>query len=280
MTEFVITGDSWSYGSEIINPKLNPNIDEWDSTNTEYRESHIFPTILGTHLNVNSIRNLSFPAYSNDSIFRQLYKYLFTNYIHHNKSLDNVFVLVQLTSFDRIDYYYENENKKLGQYKTIWPNWKHDYNDYAFNMFADNYSRFIEHDMGNLTRYVNQIFNFQNFCKIYKIPHLIVQGFYHTNYSPNILQWYDSKYINNINTQSIIKRLNGYELKMWNEIDSIRFMNKDDENHSLHHILKSYQIHNPNNSVFLAAHPNELGHTIIAEELYEYIKKYNLLSFN
>ena len=280
MKELIVTGDSWSYGSEIINPKLNPNIDEWHITNTDYRESHIFPTILGNYLNINSIRNLSFPAYSNDSIFRELYKYLFRDYICHGKSLDNVFVLVQLTSFDRIDYYYKYENETLGTFKTLWPNWEHNYGDYTFNMFADVYSRFIEHNMGNLNRYINQIFSFENFCKIYKIPYLIVQGFYHTDYVPNILEWYDSAYIDNTNTQNIIKHLNGYELKMWNEIDSIRFMNKDKNNHSLHSILKSKIINKPNLDLFYKQHPNELGHAVIAKELSEYIKKYNLLSFN
>lgn len=284
MKDFIVTGDSWTFGSEIINPNLDRNIDEWDLSNTEYRESRIFPTLLSKSLNLNSPKNLAFPAASNDRIFRTLYNYLYKYYIKNSKLTKDVFILVQLSSFDRIDFHYKNETDDVSNYKTIWPNWEHDYQDFNFNKFSDIYSRFIQSDIDNLRRYINQIISFQNFCKLYKIPYLIVQGFYHTNYSPNILEWYDSKYINlfdeeyylRTDDEETIYYQGSSEPEIWNEIDPLRFMNKDLENHSLHSILKLKN----DKSLFYDVHPSESGHRILSEELKKYIEKYRLLSFS
>lgn len=286
MKELIVTGDSWTFGSEIIDPSLDPNIEEWALENTKYRESHIFPNLLAKKLNLNLIKNLSFPGASNDRIFRSIYNYLLKYYINDGKSLSDVFLIVQLSSFDRRDFYYKSQNEHMGNFKTVWPNWEHDYDDYNFNIFIDTYSKFIQSDVDNLYRYVSQVFDFQNFCKTYKIPYLVLQGFYHTNYMPDITKWYDLPYIdlyksyNSDNFNNTIYYQGSSELEMWDEVDPIRFMNKKSKNHSLHYILKSYQANNPLDSVFLDMHPNELGHSIIANQLSEYIKKYNLLSFN
>lgn len=284
MKDLIVSGDSWTFGSEIIDPILNPNIEEWDLNNTNYRESHIFPNLLSDKLNLNLIKNLSFPGASNDRIFRSIYNYLLKYYIQDSKLVKDVFLLVQLSSHDRLDFYYRQEKNTEGDWTTIWPNWEHEYVDFNYNMFADTYSKFVESNEGNLYRYLNQIFSFQNFCKTYKIPYLIVQGFYHTDYSPNILDWYDSSYITKYDFNNYLRHdsdttnyfQGSSEPEMWDEVDSIRFMNKNEKNHSLHSILKSKN----DSSVFYDLHPSEKGHMIIAEELSEYIKKYNLLSFN
>lgn len=284
MQDLIVTGDSWMFGSEIIDPSLESKVDEWDLSNTEYREKHIFPTLLSQKLNLNFKKSLAFPAASNDRIFRTLYNYLHKFYIKDSKLQKDIFVIVQLSSFDRRDFYYKSESEEVGNYKTIWPNWEHDYLDFNLNRFADTYSKFIESDIDNLRRYLNQIMAFQNFCKVYKIPYLIVQGFYHTDYSPNILNWVDSKYINSFDynhyerneDDTTIYFHGNSEPEIWDEIDSIRFMNKDLDNHSLHSILKLKN----DTSLFYDVHPSEKGHEVIAEYIENYIKKYNLLSFN
>jgi len=284
MCDLIVTGDSWMFGSEIIDPSIETHIDEWDILNTKYREKHIFPTLLSQKLNINFKKNLSFPADSNDKIFRKLYNYLYRYYIKNSKLSKDVFVVVQLSSFDRRDFHYKGENDGVATWKTIWPNWEHDYLDFAFNKFADTYSRLVQSDLDNLRRYLDQILAFQNFCKVYKIPYLIVQGFYHTNYSPKILEWYDSKYINIFNESQYERQddentpyfQGSSEPELWDEVDSIRFMNKDLENHSLHSILKEKN----DSSLFYDVHPSEKGHEVIAEYIENYIKKYKLLSFN
>ena len=199
MKELIIAGDSWSFGSELIDPQLPSDIDELDEQNDSYRLSKIWPTLLKDKFEFDSIKNLAFPASSNDRIFRTLYNYLLKAYIKENKSFENTFVIVQLSSFDRKDFYFQENQTDIGKWQTIWPSWEHDYNFFSLNKFADVYSSFIKSDKEHLNRYITQIFNFQNFCKLYKIPFLIVQGFYHTKYSPNIADWYDEPYINLFN---------------------------------------------------------------------------------
>ena len=281
--DFIVTGDSWSFGSEIIDPSLDSNINEWELENSDYRKKHIFPTHLSKKLNLTFKKNLSFPGASNDRIFRSLYNYLLKYYIKDSKLVQDVFLLVQLSSYDRLDFYYKSEQNIGGEWKTIWPNWEHDYLDFNYNRFADTYSKFIESPEGNLHRYLTQIFSFQNFCKTYGIPYLIVQGFYHTGYRPNISDWYDNGFINHYDSNNYLRTesdITEYfqgssELELWNEIDSIRFMNKNEKNHSLHSILKLKN----DSSLFYDMHPSENGHLIIAEELSKYIENHNLLTF-
>ena len=281
MKELIVSGDSWSFGSEIVDPLLSSDTDELSEKNDSYRLSHIWPNLLRDKLKFSELKNLSFPAISNDRIFRVLYNYLFKKYISNGIPLNNVFLIVQLTSFDRKDFYID-DSKSMGKWQTIWPNWNHDYGNYELNTFADSYSTSVYSDKENLNRYLNQIFNFQNFCKSYNIPYLITQGFYHTDYSPDITKWVDNPYINLFNNDTFCganDELNkkyyegSSELLIWKEVDKIRFMDKNKKTHSLHSIIK-------NKNLFKDMHPNEVGHKIIAEYIENYIKKYNLLSFN
>ena len=79
--------------------------------------------------------------------------------------MNNVFLVVQLTSFDRKDFYID-DSKSMGKWQTIWPNWNHDYGNYELNTFADSYSTSVYSDKENLNRYLYQIFNFQNQTRI------------------------------------------------------------------------------------------------------------------
>ena len=79
MKELIVTGDSWTFGSEIINPKLPKDINELDESNDEYRISKIWPTLLKEQLNFNEIKNLGFPSASNDRAIRVLINYLLRN---------------------------------------------------------------------------------------------------------------------------------------------------------------------------------------------------------
>ena len=47
MSELIVSGDSWSFGSEIVDPSFkNKDIIDWDACNDEYRTSNIWPNIL------------------------------------------------------------------------------------------------------------------------------------------------------------------------------------------------------------------------------------------
>ena len=99
MKELIIAGDSWSFGSEIINPKFkSDDVRDWDDVNDEYRNSNIYPYYLSKQLNIDNVKNLSFPAYSNDRIVRTLINYLTKYHLINSSNLDDIFVIVGLTS--------------------------------------------------------------------------------------------------------------------------------------------------------------------------------------
>ena len=72
----VVSGDSWTYGSEIRDPKLPESVKDWDEPNDAYRLPKIWPTKLGNYLGVDDVVNLSYPAASNDRIVRNLVGWL------------------------------------------------------------------------------------------------------------------------------------------------------------------------------------------------------------
>ena len=86
MYDLVVAGDSWTYGSEIINPNLDSNsVRDWDEVNDDYRNSNIYSHYLSNYLNAN-LKNLSFPAYSNDRILRVLINYITKFYLFPKKN--------------------------------------------------------------------------------------------------------------------------------------------------------------------------------------------------
>jgi hypothetical protein len=42
----VVAGDSWTFGSEIVDPKLAGKFKEWDSANNTFRIPRIWPISL------------------------------------------------------------------------------------------------------------------------------------------------------------------------------------------------------------------------------------------
>ena len=118
----VVSGDSWTYGSEIRDPKLPESVKDWDEPNDSYRLPKIWPTKLGNHIGVDDVVNLSYPAASNDRIVRNLVGWLTQEYLAPKRDTSELFVVVGFTSPERKDFYYRNINNKFEHFwYTLWP---------------------------------------------------------------------------------------------------------------------------------------------------------------
>jgi hypothetical protein len=257
----VVAGDSWTYGSEIRDPNLPDTVHDWDEPNDAYRIPRIWPTKLGNLMGISDVINLSYPAASNDRIVRHTVGWLTQEYIAKGKSTEDLFVVVGLTSPERKDFYYKDG--KSGFWFTMWPMWKHKYPQKSLNDFADVYAAYLYNIEESTHRYLNQIFYLQTLFNHYKIKHLFFQAFYQRS-DMHIQQWTDDPYHRHYNGQP--------DQMIWNLIDPVRFMHKDDDIHSFHNYIKSKDTDPRYKNVISGMHPSEYGHTLWAEHMYQYVK--------
>lgn len=281
MKELIIAGDSWSFGSEIRDPSLKEEVVDWDDRNDSYRIKNIWPTHLSNYLNVD-LKNLSFPAISNDRIVRTLINYITKFYLIDKKSTNDIFVIVGLSSPERKEFFHKD---KKGNWVTIWPAWEHNYSEYSgMENFVKSYISYFNNKEEYLNRYLNQIYYLQNFFNSNNIRYLIFQSFYQpTEFHNKINEWKEIPYINLWNnsfhgsgdTKDTKYFMGSSEPVIWKLIDDKRFMNKTKENHSFHGFLLNKQIEN-NEKYFVGLHPNEMGHKLWADNILSYINENNL----
>jgi hypothetical protein len=263
--KLIVAGDSWTYGSEIRDPKLPQRVNDWDEPNDAYRIPRIWPTKLGNHIGAEEVINLSYPAASNDRIVRNLVGWLTQEYIAPKKPTDELFVIVGFTSPERKDFYYR-EPKANGNHFwfTLWPMWKHKYPQTALNKFSELYAEYLWNPEEYTHRYLNQVFYLQTLFERYNIKHMFFQAFYQRN-DMHIRQWADDPYHRHYHGQP--------DQMIWDMIDPVNYMHKDDEIHSFHnYIVKKDTSPNQRDSI-LNMHPSELGHTWWADHIYEYGKE-------
>jgi Family of unknown function (DUF6071) len=265
INRILVAGDSWTYGSEIRDPRLPSSINDWDTPNDHYRLPRIWPNKLGKLMGVTDIVNISYPAASNDMIVRNTVGWLTQEYLAPKKSTENLFVIVGLTSPERKDFYYKD--KKRSFWFTLWPMWKHKYPQEPLNRFAELYTTHLYNIEESTHRYLNQIFYLQTLFNQYKIKHLFFQAFYQRS-DMNIHQWTDDPYTRHYRGQP--------DQMIWDMIDPIRFMHKDDEIHSFHNYIRKKDLCTQGTNAIKGMHPSELGHTWWAEHVYKYLQENKL----
>lgn len=268
MTNVILAaGDSWTFGSEIRDPMLSENIKDWDHRNNEYRLPRTWPNILASKINASAI-NIAYPGSSNDRIIRTTKDWLIKNYISKEIKTTNLLVIIGLTSPERKDFYYKD--KETDAWVTIWPMWEPNYQQTNLKKFHDLYVKHMWNPEEYVHRYVNQIFDLQNFFKIYGINHLFFQAFYqHQNLS--IPDWYDYKYVNSWNTMAESNQM------IWKLIDDVRFMNKNEKFHSFHSYITGIDKKIGTKHALINQHPSEIGHAWWAEYILEYCTSRNMI---
>jgi hypothetical protein len=260
----IVAGDSWTYGSEIRDPDLPESVNDWDAPNDAYRLPRIWPNKLGNLLGTTDVVNLSYPAASNDQIVRNLVGWLTEHYLSPGKSTEELLVVVGFTSPERKDFYYKNPEENNSWWFTMWPMWGHKYLQPPIEKFAKLYIEYFYNAEEYTHRYLHQIFYLQNLFKTYNIKFVFFQAFYQRA-DLHIKQWRDEPYTRHYRGQP--------DSLVWDMIDPVCFMHKNDEIQSFHNYIKAKDP-DPYARVSISGmHPSELGHTWWAEHVYEYIKE-------
>lgn len=266
--KLIVAGDSWTYGSEIRPANLPLEVNDWDPKNDEYRIPRIWPSKLANLLGIEEVKNLSYPAASNDSIVRYTIGYLTQEYFSKGKSADDVLVVIGFTSPERKDFYYRSiDNPHKNFWYTLWPMWKHKYPQAELTEFAELYMAYMYNSEEYIHRYLNQIFYLQTVLEKYNIDYLFFQAFYQRS-DMHIKQWADDPFHRHYQGQP--------DEMLWNLINDVRFMHKNEKIHSFHNYIINRDQTPTNSQAILNMHPSELGHTWWAEHIYEYGKEKNL----
>lgn len=286
----VYNGDSWTFGSEVTDPALikkHPNIPKfsYDFTpeNDAYRTLNIYPKKLSDKLNAEAI-NLAWPGDDNKTILRRTIDFVTRNYLIEQKPTDNLFLIIGWTSPERTSFWYKDE--KVNYNFRLLPQNRH-FESVGQEEFWKTYVSYIWNPEEYLTNFAIDILMFQNFCISHNIKYLSFNAFYQLP-NTSIKDWPDINLYDELNKMDtgfhyFSQNLNNVKREytkvryqdIWKLVDRVRFYKKDLSNSTFKSFISSKQY--DFDKVFADIHPNENGHNIWAEELFNYIKENNLL---
>lgn len=286
----IVNGDSWTFGSEILNPELErfSNIvteQDFEQNNDSYRIPRIYPTHLSKLMDVDLI-NLSWPADDNKSILNRTISYISQHYIEPNKSTKDLFVIVGWTSPERNSFWWEDSSQS--DTFRLWPHHKH-FDRPLQEDFWKIYVDSMWNEQEYIPRYILNILQFQSFCNQYDIKWMCFNAFaadskpkvgFHEWEDLDIRKCLDSHTKNvgatPITTHEVGSRI-AYSctyLPIWKMIDSVRFYKKDQKNNT----FKSFVEQNVDvNSRWYGIHPSPHSHEMWANEIFNYMKENKLL---
>ncbi len=246
----VCIGDSWTWGSEIVNPEYEKyrgtDFLHTQLGDCQYRLSNTYPGVISKELGFDEFHNLGACGESNDYIFNKTLKWYY-----NNRNNNELFFIVGLTSPERVGFDYECDGKIKRM--MINPNWdvSNLSNEPCFDMlkvFWMNYIIHFSHKKEYLDRYVRQVSYLENFFKNNNIKYLFFNAFY------------DFSQLLNKQTEPEIKSI-------WDSIDEKRFYGKNNFETFRSFILKK------GNNTMTNDHASEIGHKIWSNELIDFILK-------
>lgn len=278
---FVGCGDSWCWGAELVDPVEEPvpimTLAEdsfWRQSkpiNIAYREKHRYLNILADKLGATDIIDLSKPSYSNEAIIRILIQWLSEEGYLSGRDTSDLFISIGWTSPERREFYTCND-KGEEYYWEVGP-WSVD-RDHAGNKdWNDFFKLYVMHfwkEKDFLRRWIHDVWRTEIMLKHLKIKYVMHQAFYH-HYLQSLREWKDNVYKNN-NFHHVL----GADVKLWDTIDSVHFVNKNSQEIGTAHHYMLKEANGDFDKVFEIWHPNAYGHKIWAEYLYNYIKENNL----
>jgi hypothetical protein len=287
---FICNGDSWVFGSEILEPNLSGTLKngqhvtaiDYMPDNDAYRCPRIFSSYLAEIADATSI-NISWPADDNTTILHRTIDYVTNHYLSQGKSTEDLMIIIGWSSPERNSFWYDDG--KLSMLFRLWPNVQH-FDSALQKKFWDIYTRCIWNPQEYMRRYVHTIINFQNWCIANNLKWLCFNSFQQVR-NLNIDEWEDL----NVRTEleSLSNRLGGYQyhfsdnsnvrqnasydlIPLWDQVDNVRFYKKDQENNT----FKSFITEHNKTNTFNGWHPSPESHKIWAQELWSYIKEHNL----
>jgi hypothetical protein len=291
--EIICDGDSWVFGCEIVNPEIAATypkgtyVGKFDyyENNDSYRVPRIFPTFLSKKLNAN-VTNLAWPADDNGTILNRTMVHISKEYLAKGKSTENLLVMIGWSSPERNVFYYKDTENKYIQRFRLWPQVKH-FDSKAQEEFWKIYVEYLWNAEEYMPRYVMNVLQFQNFCKVHNIKWLCFNSFYQTP-TVDIKDWKDlnvrkelenthsggGPYHISTDTDDVRKYYQFTYTNLWDTIDPIRFYKKDEENNTFYSFIKKSNLEKP----FIGWHPSPEAHEIWADELIQYINENDLLN--
>lgn len=279
--KFILCGDSWAWGYELVDPSVESepvamklassltlkmktfeNMDPWNTHlkpgNLEYRLEKRYGKILASKLGIDEVVDLSLPGASNQYIERKLMVYLAEEgYLDGTKDRSEIFVSIGWTSPERREFMQKNGD--LVHYGPWFGKYK--YGDNPIDEFIRLYITYFNHDKESALRYFIMVLKMQSLLKSLGIKFMMHQAFY------DGMHWRKCEDVH-AKTKTM-KNLTEAELKIWDSIDDLTFINK---NMTAAHFLRGQK-----GNYFYKEHPNERGHALLADFFYNLIKVNNIL---
>jgi hypothetical protein len=287
---FICNGDSWVFGSEIIDPTQQKNLAngkhvttiDYLPDNDAYRCPRIFSSYMAEIADATSI-NISWPADDNTTILYRTMDYVTNTYLSQGKSTENLMIIIGWSSPERNSFWYDDG--QLSILFRLWPNVQHFDSDLQ-KKFWDIYTRCMWNSQEYIRRYVHTIINFQNWCVANNLKWLCFNSFQQVR-DLNINEWQDLNVRNEI--EALTNKLGSYHyhssdegnvrnnapynlMPLWDQVDNVRFYKKDQENNT----FKSFITEHNKTNTFNGWHPSPESHKIWAQELWSYIKENKL----
>ena len=272
-------GDSWTgpYKSSI----------PYDTT---------WPHKLKKYEHVEMVHNLGIASASNDGIIEHCIKYLTTEYISINKSLDDVIVIVGWSSPCRKDFYFDTKDGI--SWDTLWPclSPSHKYSQPMKEMYQI-YVKYFWNEYTMFKNYVNHVLYLQSFLKSLNVKYLMFNAFYQY---PISLELYPNKQPLEMSIDTVadmfkkfnkilfggkssitreihsdfgsvgdLAHIDGTDLKLWNTaIDKNTYYKNGNLSSSFKNFLNTYI---QDEAWYTEIHPNERANEKWANELYRYM---------
>lgn len=280
--EIITDGDSWTFGCEIVDPKLIEKYGEhvyrgnydFFPENDEFRVSRTWPAYLSKILDAN-VTNISWPADDNGTILNRIINHITKNYLIPKKSVENLLVIVGWSSPERNFFWYKDEN--ISRRFRLWPQVKH-FDAPPQEEFWNLYVNYLWNPEEYLPRYVMNVLTLQNFCDAHGIKWLCYNAFYQVP-DANVDQWYDldvkaelSKlYIGGytvFNNSNPERNYGDFDyLALWHTVDPIRFYKKYETSNTFYSFIKN----NGKDPILYGWHPSPASNELWANEIANYL---------
>ena len=250
----ICAGDSWTWGGSLAHTKFNPESDDF-----EWRTTHIYGSLLAKQCNRDFV-NLGLPGHGNLSIIDWVFLKLIPEY---KKQYEDIIIIFTLTEICREVYYdqawtqqchdYSSLNEFLQMYETAMFNTLAYYQDMYPNCTIKIGRNFTYTFEKNLNQ--NKIFQFDKTW----IDVLAENQTQQSTYPKNLRLLSQAatepliKYLKEVKKFQLFKQ--EYVNLMIDGLDAITWMDAS-----------------PLNNKIATRHPNELGHRLWANYLYEQCK--------
>lgn len=284
-------GDSFTFGSEIIDPtlsagkpepyKLEPmtnGLVDFSPENDAYRISRIWPTYLG-QLSEKEVINIAKPAIGNQWIYHTTIGWILKNYIHQNKPTEDLIVIIGWTSVLRKEFFFIGEHNTYENTLNVNGDFKLQSKD--MQEFFKYYALTTDFDTQGVYDLINYNFNLLNFCNSHNIKYYCFNALPDEHHTYQLERYHKDlnvqKYIENFKYITTCWNRDMYteSLLKWKSIPLSCFLQKDRTLNSFSNYIKALPLEQRLHGV----HPSPQAHKIWAEVMYDFIFNGNTLAY-